>query len=71
MKIRIELRLDYIPNQFTADLLDLPGSPPTGVGSSPEEAVASLFGSIIHPDERYQWLNCINLESLEIIRKGF
>ena len=71
MKIIIELSADYIPNQYRADLLDLPGSPPTGIGSSPEEAVASLFRIIIHPTERYQWLDCINLESLEIIRKGF
>lgn len=39
MKIKIEKQSDH----YRADCLDLPGSPPVGVGRTPELAVSALF----------------------------
>ena len=43
MKIDIEKSNDH----YRADCKDLPGSPPVGLGDTPEEAVACLFWRIL------------------------
>jgi len=39
MKIQVDKQSDH----YRADLLDAPGSPPVGLGATPEMAVACLF----------------------------
>lgn len=60
MKIKLEKRLD---NLYYADLLDLPGSPPIGVGPSRHEAIAHLFYQLVTSS----WYKSVNIDSLEII----
>jgi hypothetical protein len=46
MKINIEKSEDH----YRADCKDLPGSPPVGLGETPEMAIACLFWRLIFED---------------------
>ena len=55
MKFKIEKCSDH----YRADCLDLPGSPPVGLGSSPEMAMACLMWRMVfNPDTK--WTTRIN-----------
>jgi hypothetical protein len=66
MKIKVEKQ----PDHYRADCLDLPGSPPVGVGRTPELAVAALFYLMhfdkpsVHADN---WMKYIKLDEPIII----
>lgn len=53
-------------NYWQADCLDLPGSPPIGVGKTDYEAIASLFSNLMYNIEHYKRSIKYN-EKLEII----
>lgn len=59
MKISIIYSIDH----YRADCLDLPGSPPVGLGETPEMAVACLFWRLMFQDtggsNRKSWLSYI------------
>lgn len=52
---------------YQADLKDLPGIPPIGIGKTKREAVASLFYIILV--DRVDWIKSIDLESFEIVEE--
>lgn len=60
MKILIMKRGE---NEYNADFIEIPGSPATGFGETPEEAVASLF-IVTEP----KWIKEFKETPLEIIR---
>lgn len=58
---------------YRADCLDLPGTPPVGIGSSKEQAVASLFCRMyIETNELDKWFDHLDFsEPIEIINREF
>ena len=56
-------------NYWKADLLDLIGSPPIGIGKTKHEAVGSLFSNLMHNIDVYK-LNMEIDEKLEFIIKS-
>ena len=67
MKIDITKSQDH----WRADCKDLPGSPPVGLGSSPEMAVACLFWCMIFESsggmEQKSWLRFLKKEEPIIV----
>lgn len=63
MKISIQKSGDEI----TADMLDLPGTPPVGRGKTETEAIARLFWSILL--EKDTWLKYLDLKTMQIERE--
>lgn len=62
MKIQIEKSEGH----YRADCLDLPGTPPVGLGETPEMAVACLFYRMMFESpggpnsyQRYRWFDSI------------
>lgn len=64
MKISIQKRGDDI----AADMTDLPGTPPIGLGKTETEAIARLFWSILL--EKDTWLKYLDLKSMQIEREA-
>lgn len=50
--------------QYKADLEDLPGSPPVGIGKTPEEAVAVLFFTLI--SQGIGWIRHVSLLEFKV-----
>jgi hypothetical protein len=63
----MRIEITKINRWYGADLKDLPGSPQLGAGETPEEAVASLFYSILMNREGIDWVKHIDFTSLEVI----
>ena len=61
------IEIEEIESGFKADLKDLPGSPPIGLGKTKEESVVNLFFSILHPDNRTNWVRCIDCSDIKIV----
>lgn len=61
MKIEITWSKDH----YRADLIDLPGTPPVGLGRTPELAVACLWWTCMR--ESTKWLEYINLSKPIIV----
>lgn len=59
MKLSI---IEYKDGEFKADLLDIPGSPPIGIGNSREKAVASLLQILLSNASVYSKYANINSE---------
>ena len=57
----MEIKIEEGSDHFRADLRDLPGSPPVGLGATKEMAVAHLFYRLLHNSDgaggrSYDWL---------------
>ena len=63
MKIKIT---EISQINYKADLLDLPGSPWIGRGTTKEEAVGSLFFHLLHPANKVKWIPYINFNEFKI-----
>lgn len=68
MKIQIEKSKDH----FRADCLDLPGTPPVGLGETPEMAVSCLFYRMMFENaggyrDPHNWLTFIKKEEPIIV----
>ena len=63
MNIKIEQQSDH----YRADCLDFPGSPPVGIGRTPELAVAALFWQAMFSSEN--WLRYIKRDEPIIINE--
>jgi len=55
-----------INGSWRADLEDLPGTPPVGIGQTRELAIISLFSCLILEDKNYRWLEHIKHEQVKI-----
>lgn len=62
MKIKIEKSVDH----YRADCLDLPGSPPVGLGESKEMAVTCLFWMLLKEEIWIKYLTNILNEPIII-----
>ena len=65
MKINIEKSQDH----YRADCLDFPGSPPVGLGETPEMAVACLMWRVLFQTDfsDTKWINYIKREEPIIV----
>ena len=62
MKIRIEKS----GSTYRAGIQDLPGSPPIGTASTPEEAVADLLWRVLHPSNRGNWMLYVDFSTCTV-----
>ena len=69
MKIEIVKSEDH----YRADCKDLPGSPPVGLGSTPEMAVAHLFWRMLFEEtggpNSYRWSSYVRKEEPIIVNR--
>jgi len=65
MNIELELVTDNI---YKADMTDLPGSPPIGFATTPEEAITSLFFNLL-ADKQSNWTNYMHFDYIKVITK--
>lgn len=64
----MQIKITKINKYYGADLQDLPGSPPIGVGETPEQAVANLFYSILCPNRgSTNWVHYIDWRTCGVI----
>lgn len=54
---------------YEVDMIDLPGSPPTGRGKTKEEAMASLFFRLLDDEKFIKWSKYFKFSNLSILDK--
>lgn len=57
----MKIKLTKIKHYYRADCLDVPGTPPIGIGNKKHEAMANLFLNLIYSDLT-KYIKCDTLE---------